>query len=270
MENMREMFLLSQQDKRDRGSQGQVNQRNPGITTNRSQHSQQPLASQHSQASQHPHHYTTLTPSIPINPWNSTTSNGSSGNKGTTVNKWSTKWQEKKEVEDYLLNLIQSKGIDYKYFITLSFKNPVRDIGKAGNNNRWIKRLILDYFYSKSGRMKEDRLKLLFINERHRDGDIHLHLLMERWNDWCIDRVHRRIILGTTGTEKEDLADEMIINGLKRHLQKNVKTLGTGSASVDIREVLDHRKRIEYLNKSVERGCFEGTYDHIDFMNSDL
>jgi len=245
MENMREIFLLSQQ----------ITQRSSG---------------QRSQLSQHLPLTANVNPSIPHIDSNSASSTSMNGTKGVTVNQWSKKWQQKKTTVDYLMSIIDSQAINFNYFVTLSFKSPVRDIGMAGKNNQWIKKLIVDYFYTKTGKTKADRMKFLFINERHRDGDIHLHLFMERWNDRCLDRVYSRIIQHTAFSCVDDLTDNAILNGLKKHLQKNVKTLGTGSASMDIRYVGDVRKRLEYVNKSIVNGCFEGAYDHIDFINSDI
>lgn len=185
-----------------------------------------------------------------------------------TIGNSYSKISKRIQVESFLLKKIEEEGINFEYFITLSSYKPTRDVGSCRKDNAFIKRVILDFFYSKSGKKKADRMRLWFFNERHADGDIHLHILMEGISQQCRERVSRRIFIDTDGV-CETLDDNAILGALTKHLKRHVKRLGNGHQAVDCREIGILEERIHYVNKSMEGTDFEGI-DHIDFVNSDF
>lgn len=180
--------------------------------------------------------------------------------------------KSRRDIESFLIDRIEQNKISFKYMLTLSFYRPIRTLDRAENNNRWVKKLIVDFFYANRDRVMKhpDRMKFLFINEKNSSGSIHVHILMEKWNDSCINRVYNRIIKDTAGLSGGDIDDGMILKALTKHLKRNVNTLGQGRMAVDITAIYDLKHLNEYLSKSFDRRSWEGPYDHIDFMNSDL
>ena len=90
--------------------------------------------------------------------------------------RWSTEY--------WLRNLVVEKDFKFKYFITFSFYKAQAHIINQYLENRFIKKVILDFFYP-NGRKPKDRMRIWFFNEVHTDpdsrhfGGFHRHLLVE-------------------------------------------------------------------------------------------
>ena len=72
-------------------------------------------------------------------------------------NRWSTEY--------WLRNLVVQKDFQFKYFITFSFYKAQAHIINQYLENRFIKKVILDFFYP-NGRKPKDRMRIWFFNEK--------------------------------------------------------------------------------------------------------
>lgn len=167
------------------------------------------------------------------------------------------------DTEEYLNQRLTDNQIDFKYFITLEFLERRYKVSDQVRDNRRIKRQILKYFYPMHPR-------IWMVNERHKDGGIHVHVLVESTHGNTSD--DSKYIIDTDGKMRVVWADESkegSAEELRRYLSQNVKRVCTSKRGVDVSPVGDISRRIHYLNKSIERGDFTNV-DHIDFENSDI
>jgi len=178
----------------------------------------------------------------------------------------------RKTTEKWLLDLIDERKYQFRYFLTLSFNRQQTSFINQYLENRHIKRVILDFFYP--NRKPENRIRLWFFVEPHLSGGLHLHILMEgveglTWFRTC----NRKVTLKKStlfNLIADDISfDEVITEALTNHLTGYVKRLGKGSQAVDIRGIGYIPARIQYVNKTLSSLEFSN-WEHIDFQNSDL
>ena len=193
--------------------------------------------------------------------------------------RWSTEY--------WLRNLVVQKDFQFKYFITFSFYKAQAHIINQYLENRFIKKVILDFFYP-NGRKPKDRMRIWFFNEKEgmfknvddfekeklNDGKLHLHILME-----CVDGLswlmkNNRKITIRKSTIFDMIAgdyvmDDVIIEALTNHLQAHIRRLGKSKQSMVSELIKNIDKRVHYCNKSLDSLNFN-KWEHIDLENSDL
>ena len=81
----------------------------------------------------------------------------SSNTRTNQSKRWSTEY--------WLRNLVVQKDFQFKYFITFSFYKAQAHIINQYLENRFIKKVILDFFYP-NGRKPKDRMRIWFFNEK--------------------------------------------------------------------------------------------------------
>lgn len=178
----------------------------------------------------------------------------------------------RKTTEEWLEDLVDEKEYRFRYFITLAFNKQQTSYINQYLENRHIKRVILDFFYP--NKKPGNRLRIWFFVERHLQGGLHLHLLMEGMDglDWFRNN-NRKVTLSKSTLYNliaDDISfDEVITEALTNHLQTYIKRLGKGEQGVDIRSIGRISSRIQYVNKSLSSIDFSN-WEHIDFQNSDL
>ena len=179
---------------------------------------------------------------------------------------------KRKTTEKWLKEVSKREGFEFKYFLTLSFYKAQTSVISQYIDNVHIKKVLIDFFYP--NKKPINRIRFWFFVERHLDNHLHLHILMEGLDsiEWLSKR-NRKIIIS-----KRTILDivhgnysieEVMIEAVTHHLQAYVLRLGTGKQGVDMRKVGDIKRRIQYVNKSLE-GLDFNCWDHIDWENSDL
>ena len=181
-------------------------------------------------------------------------------------------YSNRRSTESWLNDLIEEYDIKFRYFITLSFYRKQRDEIQQYIDNHHIKNVILSYFYP--NRKPKNRIRIWFFPEKHQDESLHLHMLMEGMDGLTWLMKNNRKITLSKRTLFDIIAadysiDDVITEGLTNHLQSYILKLGTSKQSVDIRSVRDIKKRVHYLNKSLDSINFD-KWQHIDYENSDL
>ena len=183
------------------------------------------------------------------------------------------KSQNKREVtEEWLEEVIRSKNIKFRYFITLSFSKGQTSAISQYLDNKHIKKVLLDFFYP--NKKPKNRIKIWFFVERHLSGALHLHLLMEGIDglNWMTEN-NRKVSLSKKTLfniiSRDFSMDDVITEALTNHLKTYVRRLGLGKQSVDIRGIGNIKQRVHYVNKSLSSIGFNH-WQHIDFQNSDL
>jgi hypothetical protein len=179
---------------------------------------------------------------------------------------------KRRTTEEWLKEVNEREGIEFKYFLTLSFYKAQKSIINQYLDNNHIKKVLLDFFYP--NRKPIDRIRFWFFVERHADDYLHLHILMEGIDgiEWLSKRNRKITIKKTTILEIINgnySIEEVMIEAVTHHLQEFVLRLGKGRQGVDMRKVGDVKKRIQYVNKSLDSLDFNG-WEHIDWENSDL
>ena len=179
---------------------------------------------------------------------------------------------KRKATEEWLEEVIRTKNIKFRYFISLSFNKAQANEINQYLDNQHIKKVILDFFYP--NKKPDNRIRIWFFVERHKSGLLHLHLLMEGMNglEWLSHR-SRRITLRKSTLfniiSRDFSMDDVLTEALTNHLQRYIRRLGTGKQSVDLRGTGNIKERVQYVNKSLCSLNFN-KWEHIDFQNSDL
>ena len=179
---------------------------------------------------------------------------------------------KRKTTEEWLKEVSQREEFEFRYFLTLSFYKAQKSVISQYIDNDHIKKVLIDFFYP--NRKPTNRIRFWFFVERHADNYLHLHILMEGIDsiEWLSKRNRKIIISKSTILDivRGDYSiEEVMIEAVTHHLQAYVLRLGTGKQGVDMRKVGDIKKRIQYVNKSLESLDFN-SWDHIDWENSDL
>ena len=179
---------------------------------------------------------------------------------------------KRKTTEAWLKGLVKERGFKFRYFLTLSFYKPQRCIINQYLDNEHIKKVILDFFYP--NKKPKNRIRFWLFVEKHKDGDLHLHVLMEGMDEmeWLSKRNRKISIRKTTILDviqgKQSIG-EMMLESLAHHMKRWVFRLGHGKQSFNVKDIGVVDWRIEYLNKSLDSWDFNG-WEHIDVRNSDM
>lgn len=179
---------------------------------------------------------------------------------------------KRNKTERWMKEVIDKKKLSFRYFITLSFTWQQASVINQYLDNKHIKKVILDFFYP--NKKPNDRIRMWFFVERHKSGELHLHLLMEGMDGlkW-LGQNNRKIALSKKTLfniiARDFSMDDVITEALTNHLQTYVRKLGSGKQSIDVRFTGDIQRRVHYVNKSLSSIDFDG-WEHIDFQNSDL
>ena len=179
---------------------------------------------------------------------------------------------KRKTTEAWLKGLAKERGFKFRYFLTLSFYKPQRCIINQYLDNEHIKKVILDFFYP--NKKPKNRIRFWLFVEKHKDGDLHLHVLMEGMDEmeWLSKRNRKISIRKTTILDviqgKQSIG-EMMLESLAHHMKRWVFRLGHGKQSFNAKDIGVVDWRIEYLNKSLDSWDFNG-WEHIDVRNSDM
>ena len=179
---------------------------------------------------------------------------------------------KRKTTEAWLKGLVKERGFKFRYFLTLSFYKPQRCIINQYLDNEHIKKVILDFFYP--NKKPKNRIRFWLFVEKHKDGDLHLHVLMEGMDEmeWLSKRNRKISIRKTTILDviqgKQSIG-EMMLESLAHHMKRWVFRLGHGKQSFNAKDIGVVDWRIEYLNKSLDSWDFNG-WEHIDVRNSDM
>ena len=179
---------------------------------------------------------------------------------------------KRKATEQWLQDLIDERKIHFRYFLTLSFTKQQTCFINQYLENKHIKNVILDYFYP--NRKPSNRIKVWFFVERHLQGGLHLHILLEGMDGLTWMGTNNRKVTLKKSTIFSIAAgdvsyDDVITETLTNHLQTYIKRLGKGKQSTDIRGIGNIQSRIQYVNKTLSSIDFSN-WEHIDFQNSDL
>ena len=174
--------------------------------------------------------------------------------------------------EEWLEEVVRTKNLKFRYFITLSFsKGQVSSINQY-LDNKHIKKVILDFFYP--NKKPNNRIRVWFFVEKHLSGALHLHLLMEGIDglSWMTEN-NRKVSLSKRTlfniVSRDFSMDDVITEALTNHLKTYVRRLGLGKQSVDVRGIGNIHQTVRYVNKSLSSIGFN-EWQHIDFQNSDL
>ena len=174
--------------------------------------------------------------------------------------------------EEWLEEVVRTKNLKFRYFITLSFsKGQVSSINQY-LDNKHIKKVILDFFYP--NKKPDNRIRVWFFVEKHLSGALHLHLLMEGIDglSWMTEN-NRKVSLSKRTlfniVSRDFSMDDVITEALTNHLKTYVRRLGLGKQSVDVRGIGNIHQTVRYVNKSLSSIGFN-EWQHIDFQNSDL
>ena len=179
---------------------------------------------------------------------------------------------KRKTTEAWLKGLAKERGFKFRYFLTLSFYKPQRRIINQYLDNEHIKKVILDFFYP--NKKPKNRIRLWLFVEKHKDGDLHLHVLMEGMDEmeWLSKRNRKISIRKSTildVIQGRQSIGEMMLESLAHHMKRWVFRLGHGKQSFNAKDIGEVDWRIEYLNKSLDSWDFNG-WEHIDVENSDM
>ena len=179
---------------------------------------------------------------------------------------------KRKTTEVWLKGLVKERGFKFRYFLTLSFYKPQRFIVNQYLDNEHIKKVIVDFFYP--NKKPKNRIRFWLFVEQHKDGDLHLHVLMEGMDEmeWLSKRNRKISIRKTTildVIQGRQSIGEMILESLAHHMKRWVFRLGHGKQSFNAKDVGVVDWRIEYLNKSLDSWDFNG-WEHFDVENSDM
>ena len=179
---------------------------------------------------------------------------------------------KRKTTEAWLKGLVKERGFKLRYFLTLSFYKPQRCIINQYLDNEHIKKVMLDFFYP--NKKPKNRIRFWLFVEKHKDEDLHLHVLMEGMDemDWLSKRNRKISIRKTTILDviqgKQSIG-EMMLESLAHHMKRWVFRLGHGKQSFNAKDIGVVDWRIEYLNKSLDSWDFNG-WENIDVRNSDM
>jgi len=178
----------------------------------------------------------------------------------------------RRKTEDWLRNVMEDKSINFRYFITLTFYKAQTNLINQYLDNKHIKKVILDFFYP--NKKPNNRVRVWFFVERHQEGTLHLHLLMEGLDGLTWLMTNNRKISLSKKTLFDIVAndysmDDVITEALTNHLQTYILRLGKSQQSVDCRSIGNIQKRVHYVNKQLGSINFDA-WEHIDFENSDL
>ena len=179
---------------------------------------------------------------------------------------------KRKTTEAWLKGLAKERGFKFRYFLTLSFYKPQRCIINQYLDNEHIKKVILDFFYP--NKKPKNRIRFWLFVEKHKDGDLHLHVLMEGMDEmeWLSKRNRKISIRKSTildVIQGRQSIGEMMLESLAHHMKRWVFRLGHGKQSFNAKDIGEVDWRIEYLNKSLDSWDFNG-WEHIDWENSDM
>lgn len=179
---------------------------------------------------------------------------------------------KRKTTEAWLKGLAKERGFKFRYFLTLSFYKPQRCIINQYLDNEHIKKVILDFFYP--NKKPKNRIRFWLFVEKHKDGDLHLHVLMEGMDEmeWLGKRNRKIIIRKSTILDLiqgRQSIGEMMLKSLAHHMKRWVFRLGHGKQSFNVKDIGEVDWRIEYLNKSLDSWDLNG-WEHIDVENSDM
>ena len=179
---------------------------------------------------------------------------------------------KRKTTEAWLKGLAKERGFKFRYFLTLSFYKPQRCIINQYLDNEHIKKVILDFFYP--NKKPKNRIRFWLFVEKHKDGDLHLHVLMEGMDEmeWLSKRNRKISIRKSTILDLiqgRQSIGEMMLESLAHHMKRWVFRLGHGKQSFNAKDIGEVDWRIEYLNKSLDSWDFNG-WEHIDWENSDM
>ena len=179
---------------------------------------------------------------------------------------------KRKTTEAWLKGLAKERGFKFRYFLTLSFYKPQRCIINQYLDNEHIKKVILDFFYP--NKKPKNRIRFWLFVEKHKDGDLHLHVLMEGMDEmeWLSKRNRKISIRKSTILDLiqgRQSIGEMMLESLAHHMKRWVFRLGHGKQSFKAKDVGVVDWRIEYLNKSLDSWDFNG-WEHFDVENSDM
>ena len=178
----------------------------------------------------------------------------------------------RRKTEDWLRRVMKEKSINFRYFITLTFYKAQTNLINQYLDNKHIKRVIIDFFYP--NKKPDNRIRVWFFVERHQEGTLHLHLLMEGIDGltWLMKN-NRKISLSKKTlfdiVANDYSMDDVITEALTNHLQTYILRLGKSQQSVDCRSIGNIQKRVHYVNKQLGSINFDA-WEHIDFENSDL
>ena len=88
---------------------------------------------------------------------------------------------KRKTTEAWLKGLAKERGFKFRYFLTLSFYKPQRCIINQYLDNEHIKKVILDFFYP--NKKPKNRIRFWLFVEKHKDGDLGLHIPMAKMDE---------------------------------------------------------------------------------------
>ena len=179
---------------------------------------------------------------------------------------------KRKTTEAWLKGLAKERGFKFRYFLTLSFYKPQRCIINQYLDNEHIKKVIVDFFYP--NKKPKNRIRFWLFVEKHKDGDLHLHVLMEGMDEmeWLSKRNRKIEIRKSTlldVVQGDYSIGKIMLESLAHHMKRWVFRLGHGKQSFKAKDVGVVDWRIEYLNKSLDSLDFN-KWEHIDVENSDM
>ena len=179
---------------------------------------------------------------------------------------------KRKTTEAWLKGLAKERGFKFRYFLTLSFYKPQRCIINQYLDNEHIKKVILDFFYP--NKKPKNRIRFWLFVEKHKDGDLHLHVLMEGMDEmeWLSKRNRKISIRKSTILDLiqgRQSIGEMMLESLAHHMKRWVFRLGHGKQSFNAKDIGEAAWSLDYLNKSLDSWDFNG-WEHIAWENIDM
>ena len=186
----------------------------------------------------------------------------------------------KQEVRRILLDQIQNKGIEIKYFLTCDYYYKQKDYNKVLLDNRYLRKTIRKFY--------KDNIRMIFFIEKHTDpesnhlGGYHRHVLLEdvkpeRWLEPTGGMMALMMNLDIqtafgmkmkAGAPTEEMQEKLLCKAT-RDLNRAVPNGYLGS---DVRRVTEARGGItgviKYLTKQLDQ--FHPAYELVDVSNSDI
>lgn len=171
-----------------------------------------------------------------------------------------------------ILDTMELYHFNPRYCITVEFI-PQRGINKHIDSH--IKHFHnVSCSFINSNRWYDDTPGIVYIKEKHRSDQYHLHIVMEEIPTVLLQRIVGKSFL--VCSKSEPVAPDQFsqlelafIQKYTEHLRRHVRVIGGGKDSIDFAAVYEIKGLVNYVNKSIFL-TQEVTIDHVDLEYSSI
>lgn len=173
---------------------------------------------------------------------------------------------------DMVLQAMKEYHFNPRYCITVEFI-PQRGINKHIDSH--IKHFHnVSCSFINSNRWYDDTPGIVYIKEKHRSDQYHLHIVMEEIPTVLLQRIVGKSFLVCSKSEPvapDQFSQLELAFVLKytEHLRRHVRVIGGGKDSIDFAAVYEIKGLVNYVNKSIFL-TQEVTIDHVDLEYSSI